>query len=65
MASALNTFETITAATSVTKDVKDAVTLTAAGAIYAPQETGFSKRGTNASTAHVADILASLTTERS
>ena len=64
-ANALNTFETITAATSVTKDVKDAVTLTAAGAIYAPQETGFSKRGTNASTAHVADILASLTTERS
>ena len=63
-ANALNTFETITSAPSVTKDVKDAVTLTAAGAIYAPQETGFSKRGTNASSTHVADILTSLATER-
>ncbi len=44
-ANALNTFQTMTAAT-LTQDVKDAVTLTAAGAIYTPQETGFSKRGT-------------------
>lgn len=63
-ANALNTFETMTAAT-LSQDVKDAVTLTAAGAIYAPQETGFSKRGANASTTHAADILASLATERS
>lgn len=63
-ANALNTFETMTAAT-LSQDVKDAVTLTAARAIYAPQETGFSKRGANASSTHAADILASLATERS
>lgn len=57
-ANALNTFETMTAAT-LTQDVKDAVTLTAAGAIYAPQETGYSKRGT-AQQINVAEMLANI-----
>ncbi len=57
-ANALNTFKAMTAAT-VTQDVKDAVTLTAAGAIYAPQETGYSKRGA-AQQINVAEMLANI-----
>ena len=57
-ANALKTFQTMTAAT-LTQDVKDAVTLTAAGAIYAPQETGYSKRGA-AQQINVAEMLANI-----
>jgi hypothetical protein len=57
-ANALNTFETMTAAT-LTQDVKDAVTLTAAGAIYAPQDTGYSKKTAN-SLNSAADILSAI-----
>jgi hypothetical protein len=57
-ANALNTFETMTAAT-LTQDVKDALTLTAAEAIYAPQETGFAKRAGNPSS-RAAEILTTL-----
>ena len=48
----------MTAAT-LTQDVKDAVTLTAAGAIYAPQDTGYSKKTAN-SLNSAADILSAI-----
>jgi len=61
-ANALNTFETMTAAT-LTQDVKDAVTLTAAGAIYAPQDTGYSKKTASARNS-AADILSAIGTTK-
>ena len=61
-ANALNTFETMTAST-ITQDVKDAVTLTAAGAIYAAQETGFGKRGGSQQT-NIAEILSAIVETR-
>lgn len=57
-ANALSTFETMTQSTT-TQDVRDAVTLTAANAIYAPQETGFGKRA-NTSSMSAADILGNM-----
>ncbi len=56
-ANALKTFEVMTEASS--ENITEAITLIAAGAIYAPQETGYSKRGV-ASTPNAADILASI-----
>ena len=55
---ALNTFETMTQSTT-TQDVRDAVTLTAASAIYAPQDTGFSRR-TTPQQMSAADILGNM-----
>lgn len=61
-ANALNTFETMTAAT-LAQDVKDAITLTAASAIYTPQDTGYAKRG-GADANKAAEILAALQTNK-
>ena len=60
-ANALKTFEVMTAAT-LTQDVKDAVTLTAAEAIYAPQETGFSKHHARQA-GNAAGLLTSISTK--
>ena len=62
-ANSLATFETMTQSTT-TRDVRDAITLTAANAIYAPQDTGFSRR-TTPQQMNAADIFGNLVNRNS
>jgi hypothetical protein len=62
-ANALKTFEAMTSSTEA-QHITDAITLTAAGAIYAPQDTGFSRRTTSQQMS-AADILGSMTNRNS
>jgi hypothetical protein len=49
---------------TTTRDVRDAITLTAANAIYAPQDTGFSRR-TTPQQMNAADIFGNLVNRNS
>ena len=62
-ANALKTFGAMTSATN-TEHITDAITLTAASAIYAPQDTGFSRR-TTSQQMNAADIFSNLVNRNS